>query len=178
MKYKLTQKAYGVDWSKISMGDYYQGNIRPVYTETRAKAKYLLLSELDGYELLLSDDEIKYTNAPVIRYKDYDLYMFEGKELTLNQIENEIYKQKRLVELQQILDDATISHCYIYKGGYYRPNSCGYTDRRDRAGVFTKEEAVSSAKSCLDISVIPIVKNEHNIMIQEQIDELKERLLV
>ena len=40
---KPTEKAWGIDWSKIQEGYYHSGNIDPVYAETRGKAKSLLL---------------------------------------------------------------------------------------------------------------------------------------
>jgi len=177
MTYKLIKKAYGVNWDKIDEGDYYRGNISPVYAEGRNEAKSLLLSEVSDYNLRFSDEDITYLNAPIIRYKDCDKYEFKGKELTLRQIEDKKRQDERDNELQSILNDESIIYCYIRKGSYYRPNSCGYTDRRDRAGVYTKEEAVSSARSCQELSIIPIDIKEHNKMIQFEINELNERLL-
>jgi hypothetical protein len=82
------------------------------------------------------------------------------------------------LELEKILINDSFSHCYIKKGGYYRPHSSGYTDFRHRAGIFTKEEAVKSAKSCRDLTIIPINAIEHNKMINDEIDDLKTRLII
>jgi len=177
MKYKLTQKAYGINWDKIEEGDYYRGNIGHVWAENRNKAKSMLLSEISDYRLRFSTEEITYLNAPVVRYKKCDKYEYKGKELTIYEIEDLERETERNLKLQSIIDDDNIAYCYIRKGSYYRPNSCGYTDRIDRAGVYTKEEAVSSAKSCKELTIIPIVIEDHNKMIQYEIDEFKERLL-
>jgi hypothetical protein len=56
--------------------------------------------------------------------------------------------RERNQSFDDMLNDTTITHCYIRKGSYHRPGSSGYTDFRHRAGVFTKQEAISSAKSC------------------------------
>lgn len=55
------------------------------------------------------------------------------------------------------LDDKSITHCYITKNGwYYRPNSSGYTDIKEEAGIYTKEEGVKHALSCDKLLLIPI----------------------
>jgi hypothetical protein len=41
--YQLSKKAWGINWNRISEGDYYRGNIQLVYAETLSKAKSQLL---------------------------------------------------------------------------------------------------------------------------------------
>ena len=75
------------------------------------------------------------------------------------------------------MNDNGIKYCYIRKGSYYKPNSCGYTDFKHRAGVYSKEEAVSSAKSCRDITLEIIDIQSHNEMLNIEIAELQNKLL-
>jgi hypothetical protein len=86
-------------------------------------------------------------------------------------------QQKRIAVLDGILNNETITHCYIRKGSYYRPDSCGYTDYRHRAGVYTKEYAVSHAKRCEEITVVPIDIEEHNAFLTAEIQDIQSRLL-
>ena len=177
MKYELSQKAYEIDFRKIEEGYLYSPMI--TYAKTRNKAKSQLLNDAYCENVCLtgSDDEVTYITIPVVRCKESDKYHFEEKEMTLYDIEKELKERSRLSEFDRILKDKGISHCYIRKGNYYRPNSCGYTDFKHRAGTYTKEEAVSHAKSCrdIDLEIIDIVN--HNNMINEEIDNLKTRLI-
>jgi hypothetical protein len=43
--------------------------------------------------------------------------------------------RERNQSFDDMLNDTTITHCYIRKGSYHRPGSSGYTDFRHRAGV-------------------------------------------
>lgn len=176
MKYKLTQKAWEINRDKLNEGYLYSE--MACYAESRNKAKSKLLSEY-RYEINLkySDDEITYLNIPVIRCPQADKYLFEEQDKTMLQIDEILYERERIFKLELILFDDSISYCYIKKGLYYRPNSSGYTDFRHRAGVYTKQKAVSSAKSCRDLTIIPINIEEHNKMINEEIDDLKTRII-
>lgn len=179
MKYKLAQKAYEIDFSKIEEGFLYDSSRFITYAETRNKAKSQILKEAYCESICLEgeEDEVTYLTIPVIRCKEADKYFFEDKEISLYQIEEELTERKRLSDLQEILDNESIKYCYIRKGGYYKPNSCGYTDFKHRAGVYTKKEAVSHAKSCSDIWLERIDIEDHNKMIQSEIQDLQTRIL-
>ena len=43
-------------------------------------------------------------------------------------------------ELNRIEKSKRITHCYIRKGLYYRPDASGYTSDITKAGIYTKEE--------------------------------------
>ena len=177
MKYKLAQKAWKIDFSRVEEGYLYSDII--TYAENRNKAKSKLLENCKWENIYLrgEDEEVTYLTIPILRCKEADKFEFEGNEFPLYEIERLIRKKERGQELQNILDDTSISHCYIRKGCYYRPNSCGYTDLTYKAGVYLKEDAVSQAKSCEDLRIIPINIEEHNQMLNEHIEDLKSRLL-
>lgn len=179
MKYKLLEKAYQIDFSQIEEGYLYCEMI--CYVENRNQAKSRLLSKLrKDYETLISkktDKEVDYLSIPVIRCKEADKYEFEGQSLTIQRIEEILSERERINALDEILNDESIEFCYIKKGSYYRPNSCGYTDYRIFAGVYPKNVAVSHAKGVREISVIPINIDEHNLMIEKEINELRSRLI-
>lgn len=100
------------------------------------------------------------------------------RKKTLFQIELILIERERIKELDNILNNDSIKYCYIKKRGeYYRPNSCGYTTYKFFAGVYTKEEAVSDAKSCNDLTIIPINVEEHNKYINTIISDLNTRLI-
>jgi len=177
MSYKLAKKAYTIDLGKIDEGYCYSKEI--VYAENLNKAKSALLKVInnDNYSLRFSDEEISYLNIPVVRDEESDLYNFEDKELSLYSIDELLTERSRKESLDQIFNDENISHCYILKGMYYRPNWAGYTDFKSRAGVYDKKEAVSHARSVREISIIPIEVETHNEMIEKEISELKSRLI-
>lgn len=179
MEYKLAQKAYEIDFSKIEEGFLYDSSRFITHAKTRNKAKTQLLKEAycESVCLIGEDDEVNYLTIPVIRCKQADKYFFEDKEMSLHAIEEELTERKRLSDLQEILDNESIKYCYIRKGSYYKPNSCGYTDFRHRAGIYSKTEAVKHAKSCRDLDLVEIDIDEHNKMIQSEIQDLQTRIL-
>src|SRR3990167_3077685 len=165
------QKAWQVDFRQIENG--WEYSERVVYADTRNQAKTLLLKE--AWDMILKDtgDDVTYLTIPVVRAKEYDKILFEDNYYTRGKIEQIKYDRSRILELDAILNNANITHCYIKKGGYYyQPNSSGYTDYVLKAGVYTKEDAVSSAKSCNELSIIPINIIEHNDMMQNEINKL------
>ena len=180
MKYTLAKKAYEIDFSRIEEGFLYDSSSFIIHSETRNKAKSELLKKAYCENICLSgeDDEVNYLTIPVIRCKEADKYFFEDKEMSLSSIEEELTERKRIFDLDEILNNEHIKYCYIIKRGYYRPNNCGYTDFKHRAGVYSKEEAVSSAKGCRDIRIERIDIDEHNQMIKDEVQELNTRLLV
>lgn len=170
-------KAYQIDLSKIEEGFLYDTIM--CYADNANQAKQILLRE-NRYENLIlskSNEEVNYLTIPVIRRKSDDKIIFEGQAVTEIEKNRILYKRERDLLLENILNDANIKYCYIKKGSYYRPNSCGYTDFKHRAGVYTKQEAVQSAKSCNELTIIPIDILEHNEMINIEISCLSSRLL-
>lgn len=79
--------------------------------------------------------------------------------------------------LKQIAKNKKITHCYIRKGPYYRPNHCGYTDFRVEAGVYTKEEALHSAENCKELTIVPINIEKHNAEIIKKVNDLLSRYI-
>lgn len=175
----IVKKAYGVDFDRIDEGFMFDSGMYIRYAEDRNQAKSELLKELEYSDLKLkwSGDELSYLNIPIIRMKDFDMVIFEDKRVKRFEIDNILEERERLSKLDEILNRSDIKYCYIKKGSYYRPNSSGYTSHKTQAGVYTKEEAVSSARNVRDITVIPIDIEKHNERINNEINELKTRLI-
>ena len=55
--------------------------------------------------------------------------------------------------------------------------SSGYTEYIGDVGVFTKADAVQSARTCAELTPIPITVEVHNKLINEEIQKLREKLL-
>lgn len=175
---KVTEKAWSIDFSNIDEGYLYDQSGYICYTENRNKARSILLSEYRWEMVTYWNEELTYLNIPVKRAKEFDKYDVDGLSLTSREIEKIKYEKEREDELNSTLTDERITHCYIKKrGAYYRPNSCGYTDFNFRAGIYEKSEAVRMAKSCEELDIIPIDTEEHNKMIEDEISELKDRLI-
>jgi hypothetical protein len=173
----LCIKAYQIKFGKI-----YEGYLaEPVicYAKNRNEAKKILLSTVkyDGWTLNSSGEELTYLNIPVERLESADLIMFEGQAVTRSKISSIIEERERIAKLDAILANPDVEYCYIWKGSYYRPNSCGYTSLRYEAGVYPKSEAVSEAKSVREIRLECIDIHDHNKMIREKISELQSRLI-
>lgn len=178
MKYKLLEKAWQIDLSKVNEGYLYNQDI--VYAETRGKAK-VKYSVWDYYTLFDENENFTYLNLPVIRCKEADKYEVNGKPMTKSKIEYYEKIDKREAEFDKLLKDNPNSYAYIKKRGtYYRPNCNGYTNERLAAGVYTLEKAVSECKGCdLSDNMHPVLIDieEHNTYILKHIEDFKSRLL-
>ena len=175
---KLTEKCWSVNLDKIDEGYCYSE--QSVYAETRNKAKSLLMQKYEVLDMILNgtNEEVTYLTLPVYRDKDGDKYDFNGKSLTMNQIQEVIQKNERIDSLNTIMNNNNITHCYIRKrGSYYCPNCSGYTQFQSMAGVYEKEDAIRQAKSCDQLDAIPIDNATHNKMISERIEDLKTRII-
>ena len=171
------KKAYEIDLSRIEEGYLYDNIV--VHAENANKAKALLLNETkyENIRLRYLDKELTYLNIPVIRRNESDIIMFEGKEVLKCEIEDILKERERLAKLEEIENNPNITHCYIVKGSYYKPNSCGYTSHKHEAGVYEKADAISHAKFCRDIRLECCYIDEHNRMINDKIAELSSRLI-
>lgn len=173
----ITKKAYEIDRDRLEEG-YLSDNII-CHAENLNKAKVELLRTVryDDWRLKYINKELTYLNIPVKRIKIYDKVIFEGQEITRNEIDKIIRERERNEKLNKILNDSNIEYCYIWKSGYYKPNSSGYTYLKHEAGIFPKKEAVNSAKSVQDITLEPVNVNEHNNMIFNIIKQLEKNII-
>jgi hypothetical protein len=152
------------------------------YGETKGKAKTNAMNAIryDGLKTS-SGDDVTFTNIPLVRAKQYDKYMIDGVVKPLATIEHEGLLQKRRDKLMELVVNNPNGKAYIRKGGYYyRPGYCGYTERINDAGVYTIEEAVGEVLGTGvndNMWVVVIIPEEHNKMIQQNIEELKQRLI-
>lgn len=173
----IVQKAYEIILDRLDEG--YLSDHIVCFADSRNKAKARLLSmvKYDDWKLRFIGDELTYLNIPIRRLKSADVVIFEGQEMGRWEIQPLIVKRERLAKLDAILNDPTIKYCYIRKGDYYRPNAKGYTSNLFEAGVYTKEDAVSKAKSCQELTLVIIDIDVHNKMLTDKINELQVKLL-
>jgi hypothetical protein len=175
---KMVKKGYIIDLNKIEEGFLYSEYSCHAENRNEAKSELLKMSRYDGLILSKTDKEIDYLTIPVTRSKAHDLYLFEGEELSKYRVDEILKERERIGKLEDLLKDENVQYCYIRKRGtYYRPGSCGYTERQARAGIYSKEEAVSHARGCAEISLKPVIASEHNKLLQEEIDEMRSRLI-
>lgn len=175
--YTIVQKAFKIDIDQLEEGYLSAGH--ECHAEDVNKAKTILFNQIkyDDWKHKFTLKEITYLNIPVVRAKHLDKVLFEDKEVIRYTIPEILKERERAAELERILNDPGIKYCYIIKGSYYRPNASGYTSMQYMAGVYTKEEAVSSAKSCKDIRLSVINIEAHNKMINDVIAELSSRII-
>ncbi len=164
---KIIQKGYELNLSKIDEGYLCSPVVVTAYNRGKAKVAMFQKIGYDGLKLAWSQGEgITFLNMPIRRNKEADVVEFEGTEMKRYKIEQILRDRDKEAEWQKVLNDPSITHCYIKKGNYYRPNYSGYTDFRHRAGIYTKQDAIGCCRSCGDLWVLPIDNNEHNAYIQ------------
>lgn len=174
----MKTKAYTVNLNRIENGWEYSEVV--CYAKDKNEARAILLKKIrfDEYRLKYTKREVDYLNIPVIRVKDRDLVFYEGVYITKSQLDHINLIKKRKDEYKLILDDQSITHCFIIKRGcYYRPNYCGYTERFYEAGVYEKQNAIKHAGDSLDITIKPIDNERHNRDIQRVIDMLNTKFI-
>ena len=175
-KYKIIKKGYQINFSNIAERYFY--GPETCVAGSRNEARYILFNRGIDMEFLDKNDDVTYTNIPVIRCEEVDLVEFEGQNITRNKIGDLLKDRERSKMLDDLMEDETKQFFYIRKGGYYRPGGCGYTDMQHRAGVFDKKSAIKSARMCKELDLVAINIEVHNKMIQDEIDELETRLIV
>lgn len=178
MKLQILQKAYHV-WHEgmIGFGPEIANSIdetEVVYADKPSEAK-TKANDWSNWEL--NGEEATFIDLKCKRAKAYDVVTFNGKNMKRHLVSSELADIESNKKLDEILANPNIKYCYIYKRGYYRPNFCGYTDMKHRAGVYTKEEAVKHAKGIREIHLERIDIEEHNKMIQDEIKELERKLI-
>ncbi|MCT4156995.1 hypothetical protein HZP35_18850 [Elizabethkingia anophelis] len=173
----IVSKAWGLNLSKIPEFWYYDNVI--CNAGTRGEAKSKLLSMPDVYDLILNDGEkVTFLNIPVARKKEFDKVMYNGEVITRNSMKSIIELEKHEIELDKILLDNSITHCYIKKRGqYYQDNYNGYTDYVIAAGIYPKEDAVNHGRRTLELSIVPIDNKAHNEYLQNHINAVSARLI-
>lgn len=173
----IVKKAYELNLNKLDEG--FLSDAIICHADTFNEAKSILLTKVkyDGWKLKYSGDELSYINIPVRRNVQSDIVIFEGQEVPRDKINGIINTRERMAKFIEILANPAIQYCYILKGNYYRPNSCGYTQFIHEAGVYTKEDAVQHAISCSELTLRPIDITEHNKMLTDKIQDFTSRLL-
>ena len=111
MNYELSQKAWELNLFRIYDPYHLSGIIH--YGKTRGEAKSKIYSEAMDENLSLTDGELTFLNIPSLRCKRADLYFFEGKEVTLEKIQKIEKENIRIVELDKILNDESITYCHL-----------------------------------------------------------------
>ena len=179
MDYPLYQKAWKINLGEINEGYCWGAVIAHGETRSKAKSKLFKIADSEGMSISLTGEDVTFITLPVLRCEHSDLFLFEGEPRGMSHIKGTLNERKRIKGLDDIIDDTTIKYCYIMKrGSYYRPNHGGYTEYQTRAGVYSKEEAVSSAKYCADLSLKPIIIGEHNAILTEKIEDLQTRIIL
>lgn len=178
MKLEIIQKAYHV-WHEgmIGYGPEIANSIdetEVVYANKPSEAK---VNANDWSNWELNGEYATFIDLKCIRAKRYDVVSFEGKNMKRFLVASELESIEHSKKLDEILKNPNIKYCYICKRGYYRPNFCGYTDFKHRAGVYVKEEAVLHARGVREIYLERVDIEEHNKMIQSEINELTNRLI-
>lgn len=179
IKGDIVKKAYTLDLSRIYNGHLYSEEEFVVHDITSTSAKMQIQSKLLYEDLRLTNSsKVTYLNMPIIRCKKYDLILYNGKAIPRHKKEHEMQKKLHNEQLDIVLADNNITHCYIVKrGSYYCDGYCGYTDIRSNAGVYPKLDAVQHIRGVYEAKLISINNKEHNEEIQTQIALLQKRIL-
>ena len=147
MKYQLAKKAFWCGEPDAIFRQKTHGLIMPdewigiEYADSPSQAK----------SKFAKDNYMEFTQVRAIRAKSHDLYHFEGKEMTLNRIEEKI----KLREWRKLNSEAVAAspdmQVLIYSHQwecYWRSNACGYTTKKEEAGVYTMKQAWANVAHC------------------------------
>lgn len=178
MELKILEKAYEVDFKQIKEG--FLASNEQCYAKTRNEARKKLLCQIAYDDWIIKDslEKVNYLNIPVIRLKENDILNFSGKQIKRWELKEYLIHKKRYEELDKILNNKNIIYCYKVKGRkFYKLNNCGYTQYSYKAGIYTKEDAVSDAKNSNKLWVRPINIEEHNKNVLNEIEILKKSII-
>jgi len=175
---KIIKKYYKLDENQVFEGtDFFEQVVASGETRSKAKAKIASVCE-DRDIHLLNGDRVTFLNAPIHRCKNIDLVEYKGETMKRFIYEARLRQEEHNAALTKILEDNSITHCYISKrGSYYGPNYCGYTESVLRAGVYSKHDAVAHCLNILEVNCVPIKKEQHNDRVNMEIKRLKQCLI-
>lgn len=174
VKFTIFKKGYKIDLYKIQ--DTYLWCEKYCQSDNINQARRQLLELVRYDDMKLSNgDELTYLNIPVIRASGFDIVVYNGEKKERWRVESDIFENKRISELEELC--SKYEYFYISKGSYYCPDYCGYTARKEFAGVYKSKDAFSHAKGCREITLIPINIEEHNKMIENAISDLSSRII-
>lgn len=177
-------KAYFIKWLPENNEAVVMGWIdNPVCAQTEKLARMRALHQLMEHDV--EEDKFgkpfTYISLCLKRSPEYDKFLIGGRIRSREEIDYDLKKQVRDDGFKQMLADNPNSFAYIRKGGYYyQPNHCGYTEYKSYAGVYSLQEAV---RACLGMSLGDYMRpelinvDEHNAMINKQIEGLTARLI-
>jgi hypothetical protein len=175
MDFIIEKKGYKIDLYRVQ--DTYLWSERQCQADSVNEAKKLLLDTIRYDNMKLNNgDEVTYLNIPVVRAKGVDIVKYNGEKKERWRVESDISEEERVLQLEDLCSKHEFF--YISKGNYYCPDACGYTARREFAGVYESKEAFSHAKNCREITLIPINIEEHNNMLEKTIADLSSRVLL
>jgi hypothetical protein len=186
-KIKPDKKAYQVNTVNLDYGheSVARGYVyETFYAANEKEARIKALKQLDNYGVDddICDNPLTYITVKVKRFPSDDLFMVDGVLKTKLRIEADQRREERDAGFRKLLDDHPNGYDLIRKRGYfYRTNSCGYTESRTEAGVYTLTRAVNECVGMGDSEYMRpelIDIAEHNKIILSKIDELKNRLIV
>ena len=152
-------------------------------TQGGAKAKAVVYASENG-ALDENGEELTFLSVRVVRSPDSDKYVTNeaGTVWTKNQIDRHNARIVSDQNFDKIAADNPGAFAHIKKNGmYYRPGSCGYTERRLDAGIYPVLEAIQEAKGCdlRDFFYIEIIDPEkHNLEIERKVAELNLRRIL
>lgn len=144
-KYPLVKKAYFVGHK-----DEYYNRYSPETSNTTisvelnenvsvAKRKFLRDKR---YEF----DDLKFIDVRAKRQPMYDLYLFEGKPMNMQEIYNTLEYRDWRSQMEKMVADNKGRKVYIWSGqwnAYWRENGAGYTTKINDVGIYDIEDAWS-----------------------------------
>lgn len=180
IKEQIIRKGWQIDLSRIEEGYLYSPIICDAVSRTKAKSALLREAKINHYDLELSytGKEVTYLNIPIIRCEEADIILYDGQEVSRYKAEELQRLKEHREKHQAILDDESITHCYIMKRGlYYGDDYCGYTEFKLKAGIYLKKDAIRECINLLELRAIPINVSEHNDYMSKHIEDLTNRLI-
>lgn len=174
----VIEKGWQLDSFKMELCYNINDYVVSAATEDEAKRKLFMLESV--YKMRLSTGELlTLDNIPLIECPEADIVMCCGEPVRRNRV-REFEENKAIEQSRNALRNYPgITHCYISKGGsYYRPDYKGYTEHRYLAGVYTKEDAISSCKDVRYTNIMPIDIEEHNAYLSGIIAEIQSRIII
>lgn len=175
---EIIQKAYRVDFSKIVEGEFCEAIFGEYcYAESKYEAGKKLYTHFlkrgwDGLELtnrsFLNED-----NVPVCRYFDLDMVFYDGRVITEKEAFHlEILKEHREQVSSILEENPKATHFYLTKAkmAYYLDENEQYTTKKNKAKIYTREEAIQLSMNDYRTLPIPIDNKKYN-------DELRNKFL-
>lgn len=181
--FEIVEKAYQC-YADIEEAEYYFSDGGPIETgKTKGEVKNkAFISYFESNRMKYTGEDVQYKDIKARRVPDYDIVIYNGKNMSRKSAENNIKEKERDENIKKLRDENPGALAVVWNGSYgtyWGDNRCGYNSSLCKAGIYSIEEAaniVIGSSIDRDEKVIIVTNNDINSSVDEEIQALEKKI--